>query len=246
VDNTDPLTPLPEDWDRVLVVVAHPDDIEFCGAAGAVARWTGLGKQVGYVLLTSGEAGIDGLPPERTRAIREREQVRSCAAVGVDDVEFVGLPDGELEYGIALRKQIMRVLRRHRPDVVVTLNFRDHWGHGAELNQPDHVAAGRALVDAVGYASNRWIFRDLVDQEGLQPWRGIRHVLAAGSPLAAHGVRIDDTFDAAVDALAAHKIYNHGLRWPGFDPRSWLADITCEVGRRVGSAHAVAFEVIDT
>src|SRR4051795_7303224 len=92
------LEPVVEDWQKALAVVAHPDDLEF-GAAAAVARWTGQGKEIVYCLVSSGEAGIDGMPPERTREIREREQRESAALVGVPTVEFLGLPDGLLEYG---------------------------------------------------------------------------------------------------------------------------------------------------
>src|SRR3982751_6505920 len=91
----EPLKPLREDWERALCVVAHPDDMEF-GAAAAVARWTGQGKQVVYCMVTSGEAGIDGLVPDRSREVREAEQVESARIVGVDKVDFLRLPDGVL------------------------------------------------------------------------------------------------------------------------------------------------------
>src|SRR5213595_1609156 len=100
-----PLEPLDETWERALCVVAHPDDMEF-GTAAAVARWTGQGKWVGYSMVTSGEAGIDGLEPEESRRVREAEQVAAGAIVGVDDVDFLGQPDGVLEYGVALRRVI--------------------------------------------------------------------------------------------------------------------------------------------
>src|SRR5687767_764393 len=110
------LQPVDETWQRGLAVVAHPDDLEF-GAAAAVARWTAQGKEIGYVLLTSGEAGIDGMDPEQAGPLREAEQRESAAIVGVSTVEFLGLPDGILEYGVALRRELSRVIRRHRPEV---------------------------------------------------------------------------------------------------------------------------------
>ena len=88
-----PLKPLPEDWTRAVAIVAHPDDMEF-GAAAAVARWTRQGKQITYVMVTSGEAGIAGMPPDECRVVREREQVESARIVGVDTVQFLGFPDG--------------------------------------------------------------------------------------------------------------------------------------------------------
>ena len=91
------LEPLPEDWQTALFVVAHPDDIEY-GAAAAVARWTGQGKRIVYCMVTSGEAGIDGLHPVECGPLREAEEIASARAVGVDEVEFLRLPDGILEY----------------------------------------------------------------------------------------------------------------------------------------------------
>src|SRR4051812_23470206 len=122
-----PLEAVDESWDRALVVVAHPDDVEF-GAAAAVARWTDQGKSVVYCMVTSGEAGIDGMPPDECRVVRTAEQVESGRVVGVDTVEFLGLPDGVLEYGVALRREIAAVVRRHRPEIVITNNFRESWG----------------------------------------------------------------------------------------------------------------------
>src|SRR3954454_3057099 len=201
MDTPPPLKPLPEDWTRALAVVAHPDDMEF-GSAAAVARWTGQGKSVVYCMVTSGEAGIDGMDPEECRQVREEEQRRSAAAVGVDEVEFLRQPDGVLDYGVPLREVIAATVRRHRPEIVVTGNFRDTWG-GANLNQADHIAVGRAVVDAVRDAGNRWIFREQVES-GLEPWGGVRAVWAFGSPAAAHGVDTTETFDAGVASLEAH------------------------------------------
>ncbi|MGM3253289.1 PIG-L deacetylase family protein, partial [Escherichia coli] len=85
-------------------------------AAAAVARWTGQGKDVAYCMVTSGEAGIDGLHPDEARVVREREQVESARLVGVERVDFLGLPDGVLEYSVDLRRAIAAVVRQHRPD----------------------------------------------------------------------------------------------------------------------------------
>ena len=176
---TTDLQALDEDWSRALAVVAHPDDLEF-GAAAAVARWTDQGKHVVYCLLTSGEAGIDAMEPEQARVVREAEQVESARLVGVDDVAFLGLPDGVLETGLGLRRAIAREVRRHRPEIVITNNFRPTWG-GDALNMADHIATGLASLDAVRDAGNRWVFRELT-AEGLEPWDGVRQVWAAGSP----------------------------------------------------------------
>ncbi len=164
------LEPVSESWTRALCVVAHPDDLEF-GAAAAVARWTDQGKTVVYAMVTSGEAGIDGLAPDEARGVREAEQVESARIVGVDTVEFLGLPDGVLEYGVGLRRAICAVVRKHRPEIVITNNFRDTWG-GVALNQADHIATGKATLDAARDAGDRWIFNEqLVD--GIEPWGGV-------------------------------------------------------------------------
>lgn len=235
-----PLLPLPEDWERALCIVAHPDDMEF-GAAAAVARWTGQGKSVGYCMVTSGEAGIDGMDPDTCRGVREAEQVESARIVGVDTVEFLRQPDGVLEYGVPLRSALAEVVRRHRPDIVVTGNFRDTWG-GRNLNQADHIAVGRAVIDAVRDAGNRWIFADQLT-DGLEPWGGVREVWAFGSPQAEHAVDTTGTFDAGVASLEAHRAYIDGLGWEDWDPREFLEGMARASGTRLGVAFAAPFEV---
>ena len=236
-----PLEPLPEDWERMLCVVAHPDDLEFGGAA-AVARWTAQGKRVVYCMVTSGEAGIDGLEPARAREVREAEQVESARIVGVDEVDFLRLRDGILEYGVTLRRAIAEEVRLHRPDVVVTNNFRDTWG-GRTLNQADHIATGRATLDAVRDAANRWVFPEQLGPDGLERWDGVKAVWAAGSPESTHAVDITDSFDSGVASLRAHSAYIEGLGWADFDPAEFLEGMSRQVGQRLGVAHATAFEV---
>ena len=119
---TDLLPPLPEDWDRCLAVAAHPDDIEY-GTASAVARWTAQGKQVTYLLATRGEAGIDSMHPDQAAPLREAEERAGAAEVGVDVVEFLDHRDGVVEYGTALRRDIVRAIRRHKPDIMVCGDF---------------------------------------------------------------------------------------------------------------------------
>src|SRR5882672_928254 len=128
------LAALPDDWDRALAVVAHPDDLEY-GAASAVARWTSEGKTIVYLLVTRGEAGIDGAPPDEVGPRRVAEERASAAVVGVDTVEFLdGHADGLVEYGIPLRRDLAVAIRRHRPELLVSINHRESWG-GATLNQ---------------------------------------------------------------------------------------------------------------
>lgn len=237
-----PLEPVEESWSSALAVVAHPDDLEY-GTAAAVARWTRQGKRVVYCLATSGEAGIDAIAPERAGPLREAEERAGAALVGVDVVEFLGHPDGTLEYGLPLRRDVARAVRRYRPDVVITGNHHDTWSGGGR-NQADHIALGRAVIDGVRDAANRWVFRDLLE-EGLPPWRAGR-ILVAGSPLAAHGVDVTDTFADGVASLEAHVEYLRGLGpGPMSDPREFLASMAGPAGARMGTAYAVDFEVID-
>lgn len=232
-------SPLPEDWERALCVVAHPDDLEF-GSAAAVARWTRQGRSVVYCMVTSGEAGIDALAPEQCRTVREAEQVESARIVGVDTVEFLRLPDGILEYGVPLRRAIAAVVRRHRPEVVITNNFSHSWG-GRSLNQADHIATGKATLDAVRDAGNRWVFPEQIADD-VEPWGGVSEVWAAGSPDSRHAVDITDTFDVGVASLEAHRAYLDGLGWKDFDPAAFLASSSRVVGAAMGVTHATSFE----
>ena len=99
------MKPMPEDWDRAVAVVAHPDDLEY-GVASAVARWTGQGKKVSYLLATRGEAGIAGMPPDQVAPLRMEEERLSAEVVGVTEVEFLDYQDGLVEYGIGLRRHL--------------------------------------------------------------------------------------------------------------------------------------------
>lgn len=240
MNELEPLEPVDESWTSALAVVAHPDDLEY-GAAAAIARWTSQGKRVVYCLATSGEAGMDALDPEQAGPLREQEQRASAAIVGVDVVEFLGYPDGVLEYGLPLRRDVARAVRRHRPDIVITGNYRDTWAPGVP-NQADHIALGRSVLDGVRDAANRWVFRELLD-EGLPPWHA-RHVLVAGGDCR-HGVDVTDHFDAGVRSLEAHAQYLAGLgAHPMAEPREFLESFARATGARLGCRYGVAFEVV--
>ena len=228
---------VPEDWERGLAVVAHPDDMEY-GAAAAVARWTGQGKWVGYVLVTDGEAGIASMPPEQARPIRREEQIASCREVGVTDVEFLGLPDGGVVEGLELRAELAGTIRRHRPDVVVSINHRDSWG-GPSWNHADHRAVGRALLDAVRDAANPWIFRERGDA-----WGGVRFTAFNASPSPTHGVDTTATFDAGVRSLACHRTYLENLDGDTSTPAERLRGAAESSGKLLGVALATTFELI--
>lgn len=241
MDTPEPLQILDETWERALCIVAHPDDMEF-GAAAAVARWTTQGKWVGYTMVTSGEAGIDGLDPDACRLVREKEQVESARIVGVDTVDFLGLPDGILEYGVPLRRTLAAEVRMHRPEIVITGNHRDTWG-GNNLNQADHIAVGKAVLDAVRDAGNRWIFPEQLTGS-VEPWGGVKEVWVFGSPQATHAVDTTASFDAGVESLKAHAAYIEGLGWENWDPREFLEGMARATGQRIGTAFAAPFEVV--
>lgn len=237
-----PLEPVPQDWQRALAVVAHPDDVEY-GAAAAVAAWTAAGREVAYLLATRGEAGIDTLDPARAAVVREREQRASAAVVGVRDVEFLDHRDGVLEAGLALRRDLARALRRVRPQLVLTLNHHDTWGPGT-WNSPDHRALGRSVLDAVGDAGNRWIFPELAD-EGLEPWDGVRWVAVAGSPHPTHAVDVTHTLEAGIASLTEHRAYLAALgdAPPEEQARAFYDSTTAATAVRFGGRRAVAFEL---
>lgn len=233
--------PMPEDFRRALAIVAHPDDVEY-GAAAAVATWTAAGRSVAYVLASRGEAGIADMPPDRSGPVREDEQRRAAALVGVDTVEFLDHRDGTIEYGTGLRRDLAGAIRRHRPELIVTLNLHDRWAFGG-WNSPDHRNVGRAAVDAVGDAANRWIFPDLVE-DGLEPWSGVRYVAISGSPLAGHAVDITDGLEAAIASLEAHAEYLRALGGAMADARTFLTGMARTTGERFGGRVAAAFELI--
>lgn len=156
MDGETSLALLHEDFDTALAPVAHPDDVEF-GNAASIARWTKQGKRIDYCMVTSGEAGIDSMPPEQCGPLREAEQRESERIVGVDTVDFLGFADGVVTYGLELRRAIAHEIRLRRPELIITGNFREDFG-GQMPNQADHVATGRAIIDGAGDAGNRWIF----------------------------------------------------------------------------------------
>lgn len=232
------LAPLPEDWQRALVVVAHPDDMEYGGAA-AVARWTSQGKHVAYLLVTRGEAGIATMAPDEAGPLRVEEQRRACAAVGVDDLTFLDHPDGLVEASIALRRDLAEAVRRQRPELVLSINFRETFG-GPSWNHVDHRNVGVALLDAVRDAANPWVFADAGPA-----WDGTRLVAFGGSPSPTHFVDVTASFDAGVASLAAHRVYLEALGGAMADPDAFLRGMAEAAGARVGVALASLFEVFD-
>ncbi|WP_323960662.1 PIG-L family deacetylase [Arthrobacter sp. JZ12] len=194
----------PLDWQRALVLMAHPDDAEY-GTSAAVAEWVAQGKEVRYVLATRGEAGIAGLPPQESGPLREQEQRSACDRVGVEVLEFLDYPDGRIVESLQLRRDLAEVIRRHRPDGVVTLNHSDSWGSGT-WNSEDHRALGRSVLNAVADAANEWIFPDLAGPPHRVDWTAIltlkpTHLMPVS----------EESVQKAIQSLAAHKRYLRAL-----------------------------------
>jgi LmbE family N-acetylglucosaminyl deacetylase len=228
------MKPMPEDWNRAVAVVAHPDDLEY-GVAAAVARWTRQGKKIDYLLVTKGEAGIAGLHPDQTGPLRMEEQSRSARVVGVDTVSFLDHPDGLVEYGVPLRRDLAAAFRRAQPDVVITTSFDLTWGEDGPVNHADHRAVGLAVLDACRDAANEWIF-----PEAGPPCSGIKdaYVAAAGDPN--YFVDVTGTIEVGIASLREHRAYLEGLGGD-FDPDEYLRDMAGYIGLGAGCDYAVGF-----
>jgi LmbE family N-acetylglucosaminyl deacetylase len=177
----------PDDWSAALVLVPHPDDAEY-GTAAAVAKWTTAGRGVRYALACRGEAGIAGMPPDQAGPVREAEQRRAAAIVGVDEVDFWDFPDSAIADTAALRAQIGSTIAETRPDVVVTIYGGPQFGPDIP-NQRDHIEFAAAVTAAYDELPDppRWLF-----QAGPEP---------------THAETVDGYLDVAVSALAAHEVY---------------------------------------
>jgi LmbE family N-acetylglucosaminyl deacetylase len=229
---------MPDDWQRALVVAAHPDDIEY-GVAAAVAVWTAAGKEVHYLLATRGEAGIAGMPPREAGPLREEEERRSAAVVGVSEVEFLDHRDGVLVEGPELRRDLAGAIRRHQPELVVTMFGGDSWTPPgvtpAALNSADHRALTRCVLDAVGDAANEWIFPELPEPR----WVGVQYVaVQAVGAEPPHAMDVSTGVQAAVASLAEHARYLGVLSDEPVDEQARrqidMSTLTEDGDRRVG------------
>ena len=193
-----------DDIERVLVVVAHPDDAEY-GLSVAVNNFTAAGKEVAYLLLTAGEAGIRDMEPAHTKALRADEQRAACDEVGVGRLNILNFPDGELQYGLDVRKAVAKEIREFQPDTLAIINFElwAQWG----VNHVDHRVAGEVVMDAIRDADNPWTYREL----DLEPWKAGR-LLISGSSTPTHYLPVTDAdVQAGVRSLEHHKVYLEAL-----------------------------------
>jgi LmbE family N-acetylglucosaminyl deacetylase len=228
---------MPDDWQRALIIAAHPDDIEY-GLSAAVAVWTAAGKEVHYLLATRGEAGIAGMPPSEAGPLREAEERASAAAVGVSEVEFLDHRDGVIENGPALRRELAAAIRRYRPDLVVTGYFGATWTppgvSPAYVNSADHRALGQGVLDAVADAGNEWIFPDLDEP----PWTGVQYIAVQEMGDPPHVVDVGAGVEQAVASLSEHRRYLERLSDVPVGEQARqvidMATLTEDGGRRVG------------
>lgn len=219
--------------DRVMVVAAHPDDPEF-GCAGTVLKWSLDGKQVTYVLLTSGDKGSHDpdLRPGRLAGVREEEQRSAARDLGVNEVVFMRYPDGLLENTLELRRQLSSLLRQHRPHIILTI---DPWRH-YQLH-PDHRVAGQAALDAV-YAAREWyIFPEQLVGE-MEPWR-VKEVYLFWTEAPDYWEDITCCFDQRISAISRHAS-QVGLNVERLTER--LEQAARKAGEAPGYAYAEAFK----
>ena len=225
---------------RAMAIVAHPDDIEF-GCAGTVARWTRAGATVCYVLCTDGDVGITtpGVTRKQAADIRRAEQVAAARVLGVDEVVFLGHPDGLLFNTLELRRQLIYQLRRFRPDTLITLDPTVVFVGDQYINHPDHRAAGQAALDAVFPAAGMPLVFPEMAAEGLRPHH-TRHIYVNtwGEGVNTY-IDITDTIELKICALQQHKS-QVGDR----DIGERIRQSASERGQGQGIAYAEGFRVI--
>jgi len=224
---------------KAMVIVAHPDDIEF-SCAGTVARWVKAGAEVAYVLCTSGDVGI--ADPSITRAeaaeIREAEQRAAAEVIGVKDLLFLREPDGRLENSIALRKRLVREIRRFKPEVVITGDPTIVWARNDYINHPDHRAASTAALDATFPAAGQPHLFEELSKEGLSAHK-VRKVYATSFGNGDTFVNISDTIDLKIKALKQHK-----SQMGDWDPEPRLRERAAQLAQGKEMGYAEAFRVV--
>jgi LmbE family N-acetylglucosaminyl deacetylase len=235
-----------DDRRRALVITAHPDDVDF-GSAGTIASWTAAGVEVTYCICTSGEAGSsEGIARGDMPRLRQDEQRAAAEAVGVTDVHFLGYRDGQVVADLALRRDLTRVIRRVRPDRVITHSPEINWAH-IVVSHPDHRAVGEAAVAAVyPDARNEFAHPDLFAEHGLAPWR-VRELWLSEAPeeRVNHAVDITDHFARKLAALRAHRSQTGGLDDLDGMMRTHLERNAERHGMPPGKL-AEAFQIVDT
>jgi LmbE family N-acetylglucosaminyl deacetylase len=234
-----------EEIERVLIVTAHPDDVDF-GAAGTVATWTRKGIEVSYCIITDGDAGgfDEAVPRTEIPQIRQAEQRAAADFLGVRDIYFLGYSDGALVVSHELRRDISRIIRQVRPQRVVIQSPERNWDR-IYASHPDHLAAGEAAIQAVyPDARNPFAHPTLLQDEGLEAWT-VPEVWVMAFDAVDHYVDITETFPAKIAALRAHK--SQTAHMTELEPmiREWSAARAEAAGWDHGLL-AEAFKVVNT
>lgn len=222
-----------------MLIYAHPDDIEF-SAAGTVARWAREGCEVMYVVITDGNVGSheEGMTSVRVAEVRRSEQEAAAKVAGAKQCIFLGYHDGLLQPTLELRKDLVRLIRQHKPEVVICGDPTVYFPSNTRINHPDHRAAATAAIDAVFPAAEMPLLYPELEADGLTPHR-VDYVLISNPAEPTFYVDITETIDAKLEALRAHE--SQLADWDLEEPiRTWAA----ETGKKVGFEYAEAFRII--
>jgi LmbE family N-acetylglucosaminyl deacetylase len=224
---------------KAMVIAAHPDDIEFT-SAGTVARWVQDGAEVIYILCTSGDVGIaePDMTKKRAAEIREAEQWAAAEMVGVKEVVFLREPDGMLENTIALRKRLVREIRRFKPEVVITGDPTILWAGPTYINHPDHRAAAGATIDAIFPAAGQPNLFEELAEEGLTAHK-VRKVYVLSWDKSDIYVNITGTVDLKIEALK-----KHASQMKDWDPGPMLREWSSELAQGKEMQYAESYRVI--
>ena len=225
--------------DSAMVIVAHPDDIEY-SCADTLARWIKHGAEISYVICTSGDVGIDehGITKQKATEIREKEQCNAADIVGASEVIFLREPDGLLQATIELRKKLVREIRRFRPEVVVCGDPTIVWAGNDYINHPDHRAAATAALDATFPAAGQPNLFEELEDEGIKAHKP-RKVYATSWVDADFFVNIEETIDIKIEALRAHK-----SQMKNRDPEELIRQWAAERGKGKEMKYAEGFRVV--
>lgn len=221
---------------RAMFIFAHPDDIEF-GSAGTAAKWAKYGSQITYVLITDGNVGSHDATFDKEKLAETRRQEQNAAAqvAGVQQVIYLGYHDGMLEPTLELRQALVKLIRQHKPNVVVCGDPRSVFPSDDYINHPDHRAAAIAAVEAVFPACEMRLLYPEFEAEGIMPHK-VNHVYISYAPDANVYVDISETMPLKIEALR-----QHSSQFGDWDPSEMVTNWSKETGKQVGFAYAEAY-----
>jgi len=225
--------------ERAMFIYAHPDDVEFSGS-GTAARWTQAGSDVTYVVITDGNVGSHekGMTATRIAEIRRAEQEAAARVAGVQRCIFLGYHDGLLQPTLELRKDLVRLIRKHRPNVVICGDPSVYFPNNSRINHPDHRAAATAAIDATFPAAEMPLLYPELEADGLSPHK-VNYVYISTWEQANYYVDITETIDLKIEALRQHE-----SQFDDWDPEESIKEWAAKIGEKVGFAYAEAFRRI--